>query len=212
MDAVLPLEALIGGLVGSLLTIVVSRLFTVMQKSRDHRFALERSFFERKLQAGENAMSQWHATASLLNGIMALYERITIRERELEYELFRVTNDSLITQWQKVSQTVHDLANTIVLYFDTDENTYITGDQFKKLLERLASIRSLDVSLKFALDLYDKFKGSRQEEIAWNEVKRIIEEYQSNLVEITYLFNEAQKEMVDVLQKMRKEVKKFEPR
>jgi hypothetical protein len=212
MDTTILLSAVVGGLVGSLVTIVLTKVTSIVVQGREHKLSLQSSFFERKITAAENAMSQWHATASLLSGIVSLYERMTSKEREFEYELFRVTNDALISQWQEISQTAHDVANTVILYFDTDDNSFINAEVIRNLLDRLSSIRSLDISLKFALDMFEKFKGTRKEEAAWNEVERIMEEYRSNLIDITAIFGQVQTEMIDFLRAVRKEVRRYEPR
>ena len=210
MDHTIFMSALLGGLIGSLITIIAAKVTAIALKGRDHRLSLQKAFFEKKLHAAECALAQWHATASLLSGLVSLYERVTSKERELEFELFRVTNDALVTQWQGISQTAHDMANTVLLYFDAGDSPFINSDGIKKLLDRLSSIRSLDISLKFALDMYDKVRGTRKEEVAWEGVERIMEEYQSNLKDISAIFGEAQQEMVGFLSKIRKEMRKYE--
>jgi len=209
MDSVM-VSAVMGGAVGSLITIITAKLTGIVLKEREHKRGLQRAFFERKLSAAEHAMAQWHATASLLTGIITLYEQITGKERELEYELFRVTNDAFVSQWQKISQTAHEAANTLLVYFDTEESAFINADGIKKLLDRLSSIRSLDISLKFALDMFDKCKGTRKEGEAWEQVKRIMDQYHSNLKDISAIFGQAQKEMVDFLSTVRKDMRRYE--
>ena len=210
MDQTILMSALLGGLLGSLITIIAARLTAFALRRQEHTMSLQRAFFEKKLQAAEHALAQWHATTSLLSGLVLLYERITSKERELEYELFRVTNDALVTQWKNISQSTHDVANVVLLYFDTDDSSFINSDVIKNLLSRLSSIRSLDISLKFALDMYEKVRGSRQEDAVWGEAERIMEEYRSNLKDISAIFGQAQQEMVDFLGKIRKEMRKYE--
>ncbi|HNR14252.1 MAG TPA: hypothetical protein PLG17_12540 [Thermodesulfobacteriota bacterium] len=212
METTIALESLFGALAGSLITIILTRAFSILQRKSEQKLVLERLFFERKLQAAEHAMSQWHASAALLQGIVALYERITTKEREVEFQLFRVTSDALTSQWLKISQAANDLANTVVVYFDPEESAFINAEVFKKLLDLLASIRSLDVSLKFALDLYEKYRGTRQEDSAWEEVQRITKDYQATVIEIASIFSDSQKEMVSFLQRIRREVRKYESR
>jgi hypothetical protein len=64
--------------------------------------------------------------------------------------------------------------------------------------------------MKFALDFYEKFRGTHHEDEAWSEVERIMKEYQSCLQDLSSVLNEAHREMVDLIGKTRKGMKKYE--
>ncbi len=203
-------EVLIGGLVGSLLTIIVVKALDIAEKRREHRFSLQKSYFQKKLQAAETALAKWDSTASALSGLVALYERVVAKEKELEYELFRMTNESFIAQLKEIAQASNEIANIVLLYFDTDDTATLNSEAFKKFLDRLASIKSLDIPMRFALDFYEKFRGTHHEDEAWGEVERIMKEYQSCLKDLSLSLNEAHREMVDLIGRTRKAMKKYE--
>ena len=206
----MPVEILIGALGGSLLTIIVVKILDVAQRRREHRFALQKSYLQKKLQAAETALAKWDSTASALCGLVALYERVATKEKELEYELFRMTNESFIAQLNEIAQASNEITNIVLLYFDTDATASLNSEAFKKFLDRLSSIKSLDIPMKFALDFYEKFRDTHHEEEAWSEVARIMKEYQSCLNDLSSLLNEAHKEMVDLIAKTRKSMKRYE--
>jgi len=203
-------EVLIGGLVGSLLTIIIVKALDLAQKRREHRFSLQKSYFQKKLQAAETALAKWDSTASALSGLITLYERVVAKEKELEYELFRMTNESFIAQLKDIAQASNEIANIVLLYFDTGETATLNSEAFKKFLDRLSSIRSLDIPMRFALDFYEKFRGSRHEDEAWREVERIVKEYQACLNDLSSLLNEAHREMIDLIGRTRKAMKRYE--
>jgi len=203
-------EVLIGGLVGSLLTIIAVKALDVAQKRREHRFALQKSYFQKKLQAAETALAKWDSTASALSGLIALYERIVTKEKELEYDLFRMSSEAFSAQLKDIAQASNEIANIVLLYFDTDDTATLNSEAFKKFLDRLSSIKSLDIPMRFALDFYEKFRGSSHEDEAWREVERIVKEYQACLKDLSSLLNGAHREMVDLIGRTRKAMKKYE--
>ena len=207
----MPAEILIGALGGSLLTIIAVKLLDVAQKRREHRFALQKSYFEKKLEAAETALSTWDSTASALSGIVALYERVSTKEKELEYELFRMTNESFIAQLKDIAQASSEITNKVLLYFDTDAAASLNSETFKRFLDRLSSIKSLDIPMKFALDFYEKFRDTHHEDEAWSEVQRIMKEYQSCITDLSALLKEAHREMVEIIRKTRESMKQYEP-
>jgi len=204
------IELLLGGLIGSIITIVIIKALDMIQKGREHRFSLQKSYFEKKLQAAETVLTKWDHTVSILSSLIGLYERISTKEKELEYELFRMTNESFTSNLQQIAKASNEVSNIILLYFPTEGSAYLNSEAFKRFLDRLSSIKALDISLKFALDFYDKFRGTKHEEDAWSEVERIIKEYQSNLNDLSSILNEAHKEMMNLMEKIREEMKKYE--
>ena len=203
-------EMLMGALGGALLTIIVVKVLDMGQKRREHRFALQKSYFQKKLRAAETALAKWDSTASALSGLVALYERVVTKEKELEYELFRMTNESFIAQLREIAQASHEIANIVLLYFDTEDTATLNSEAFKKFLDRLSSITSLDIPMRFALDFYEKFRGTHHEEEAWREVERIMKEYQFCLKDLSALLNEAHREMIDLIGRTRKAMKQYE--
>jgi hypothetical protein len=54
----------------------------MIQKGRERRFSLQKSYFEKKLQAAETALTKWDYTVSTLSSLIGLYERISTKEKE----------------------------------------------------------------------------------------------------------------------------------
>ena len=154
------IEILLGGFIGSVITVIIMKILDMVQKGKERKFSLQKSYFEKKLQAAEDVLAKWHSKAPALSSLIALYERISTKEKELEYELFRMTNASFILQLKEIAQNSNEIANLVLLYFDTGDSTYLNSEMFKKLLDRLSSIKALDISMKFALDYFRGFRIS----------------------------------------------------
>ena len=127
-----------------------------------------------------------------------------------DLSLAELLTQSFIAQLKEIAQASNEIANIVLLYFDTEDTATLNSEAFKKFLDRLSSIKSLDIPMKFALDFYEKFKDTHHEDEAWGEVERIMKEYQSCLQDLSSLLNDAHREMVDLIVKTRKAMKKYE--
>lgn len=53
------IDALLGGLIGSTLTVVSKELLEIFRDSKQHSYSLQKYYFEKKLKAAEAASSVW---------------------------------------------------------------------------------------------------------------------------------------------------------
>lgn len=52
------LDTLVAGLLGAVVTIIVTRVLDLIQKSKEHKYSLQKLFFEKKLQAAEASVAE----------------------------------------------------------------------------------------------------------------------------------------------------------
>jgi hypothetical protein len=205
------IDAVLGGLVGSILTVIVTKVFDLVQTGREHRYALQKSFFEKKLKAAEAAAAQWYSLGSSLGGLAALYERMSSKEKELELEVFRVMNQSLWARLKEISQASNEIANSVLLYFDIDESGFWDYEPLKKFIDSVSSLQALDASYTVMSEVYNRSIGTKYEELAFKEVKRILDEFKPHFKDLSTVLEQGLKEMTILLKKLRTEMREFEP-
>jgi hypothetical protein len=205
------IEVILGSLTGSILTIIVTKTLDMVQKGKEYKYSLQKSFFEKKLQAAEAAVAQWYCIASSLGALASLYERMSSKEKELELEVFRVMNDAFSTQLQQITQASSQIAHSILLYFDVDDSTFWNYEPLKKYLDCLSSLMASGASLKVMLEVYDLSKGTQYEEMARNEVSGILEQCKPHFKDLSNILDQMREEILALLRKVRIEMKKYEP-
>lgn len=203
-------EVILAGLIGSIVTVIVTKVLDMIQKQKEYKYSLYKYFFERKIQAAEAAVSKWYSTASSLGSLSILYEQMSSGERELDYEIFMMMNDAFSSQLEQISKASSEISNTIFLYFDIEDTTFWDYEPFRKFLGCLSSIKSLDIPMKVALNFYDKYKETERKEFAWSEVERISKQYKPHFEELSSILDKAQREIVNLLRKVRLEMKKYD--
>jgi primosomal protein N'' len=53
-------DSILGGLIGSLITVIVTKLLDMLQKANEHDYPLRKAFFKKKLVAAESAVAREH--------------------------------------------------------------------------------------------------------------------------------------------------------
>jgi hypothetical protein len=203
-------EAILGGLIGSVLTIIVTKVLDMIQKGKEHVYSLQKSFFDKKLCAAETAVAQWYTLSSSLGALATLYERMSRAEKEFDIEVFRVMNDAFSSQLQQLSQASSQIANPILLYFDVDDPTFWNYEPLKKYFDTLSSLLASGASLKVMLEIYNLSKGTGYEELAWKEVRVILDQCKPHFKDLSNVLNQAREEMITLLRKIRLEMKRYE--
>jgi hypothetical protein len=204
------IEPILGGLIGSILTIIVAKVLDMVQKGKEHRYSLQKSFFEKKLYAAETAVAQWYSVASSLGALATLYERMSSAEKEFDLEVFRVMNDAFASQLQQLSQASSKIANPILLYFEIDDPTFWNYEPLKRFFDCLSSLMASGASLRVMLEVYNLSKGTKYEELAWNEVRGILDQCKPHFKDLSKVLDQAREEMLILLRKVRMEMKKYE--
>lgn len=67
------LLAILAGLLGSILTVIITKVLDIFQKKSEFKIELKKQFFVKKLQAGETAMIQYTNLSVALQQLSVLY-------------------------------------------------------------------------------------------------------------------------------------------
>jgi hypothetical protein len=144
--------AILGGLVGSSFTIIVTKIFEYFQSSQLHKLSLKKEFFLRKINVFEKTVSYWTiAHTSITNMAIllktALNENVTFSNEQTQ-NIF----DSLQKNIDQVYQVTQEIAGSIDLYIDLTHNEKEVEDtQF--FWELLGTINQISHDVNFGYDL-----------------------------------------------------------
>lgn len=139
-----PSAFLLGGimaLAGSLATMVVGKILDSAQRRKDHSYALQKEFFEKKLKAAEAVIGSCYAMASLLSYFDVLIQKLP---QHAGTPFLSDFVKSLSTQAQKINNEISLVqVSSAALYFDTAKLEILGkafGEQFVTAMLMLGRI------------------------------------------------------------------------
>ena len=204
------LIGILGGFVGSLFTVIASKVFEIIQEKKSHIHALQKQYFEKKLNAAEKAAWQWYILASSLSNLAILYERIPKQENEFEHELIKQYFGYVNEYIQKVSNASYELANSIFLYFDIEDSKLWNNEPIKRFFDKLAEVQVTSSKLELLDKYLESIKDRKQKLKIREQIETIEEKMKADCKEISNIFNSAKETYLSMLKDMRNKMKKYE--
>lgn len=201
------LDIILGGLVGSILTVIVTKVFDLIQEGRRHKYSLQKAFFEKKLKVIESAVIQWYSVASALGGAAALYEQVTSEDYELAPDVFLSVNNHFVKQLKNAFESTEKLSNAVLLYLDVDDWNY---ELFKEYLESWSKAEIYNSRIQAAMDYYKEQKGTDNKQSAWEKLIEVNKEFKEVFDGMTSVLNKIHQDLVNTMNKARGEMKKYE--
>jgi len=176
-------DAIIGGIIGSIFTVLISKILDIFQKSKDHKYSLEKIFFEKKLYAAEVTITQYTIFSSAISNFSILFERIQKEATSMEQRLQDAIYNQAMSQIKIADQASFVLSNSIQLYFDLktqfDQNKIINEffnqiGQIQILVDRNAGEEDINKQMQIISNSYASFDIQIKEVIKEisNEMKR----------------------------------------
>ena len=202
--------ALLSGLVGSILTVIVTKVIDIFQKKNEQNFYFKKAFFDKKLESAERIISIWYATSTNLGNLAAIYDRVAIDENELGTDWFDNLNNLYGTKLSDLDALSSQIQNSIYLYFDLDSSGKYNYDPLKELYERISRIHLLQESIESAELDYEKAIGTKFENLAKTELDKHYVQLRLCFQDLSTIMKDAKNELVDYIRQLRKEMKKFE--
>jgi hypothetical protein len=155
-------EALLGGLIGSVLTIFITKILDIVQKRQEHRYSLQKLFFEKKLQAAESTISLLSKVSSAVFAVKFLFESITDQRIIVGEDFMTIWRDSLQSILEKTR--TYDVSS-ISLFFDFEKGQKNIS-LFKSIIHSLSSLKILAEYMKLyannkEIDNSENIKKSR---------------------------------------------------
>jgi hypothetical protein len=109
-------------LLGSILTIVIGKLLDLIQKSQEHKYSLQKIFFEKKLKIAEAIVGNFQKVINVLQPISAVLTKVTDLSTTPEIGGFLTSQlQTLSSKIQNISLETNDYLQAASLYFDKIE-------------------------------------------------------------------------------------------
>jgi hypothetical protein len=198
------------GLIGALATIFLTKIFELIQKSKEHKYALQKAFFERKINAGEIAVAQWTILRSSMIALSTLTDKALEISSELGEEVSQELYSDLNKKIKEAQTATYHLANAVYFYFDIEDEKLWDNNSLIKFVDKLEQVGQLFANYSELLDYYSKLPDNEHATEIENKLDTLEREMNSKLKEIAKLFSDASKEYSILIKQIRKDVRKFE--
>ena len=180
----------------------------IYQKKKEHQHSLERLYFEKKIQALENAVAEWFSFTSSFTSFTALFEQMS-GESELDPETFLQQGNLIHSEIENFLETSNNLSKTVCLYLDVDESFW-DDDYMKNFYSILASINGLSRQMNINIEIYNKFKDTEHATKARKNVGEIHKQMQKGFKELSILTDKYRVDLIKLIQHARKVISKYE--
>lgn len=204
-------KLILSGLIGSIATIVLTKLIELLQKSKEHKYSLQKAFFDRKINAGEIAVAQWTMLRSSMITLSTLMDKALEISSELGQQVSQELYSDLNKRIKEAQTATYHLANAVYFYFDIEDEKLWHNNSVIKFVDNLEQVGQLSSNYSELLDYYLKLPDNDHAKEIENRLDILEGEMNSKLKEISKLFSDASKEYGVLLKQIRKDVKKFEP-
>lgn len=203
------MNALLAGLIASILTVFITKVFELLQKSKEHKYTLQKAFFTKKLDSAEAAVSQWYVTASSIGALAKLYEKAPILEEGLEPQVFELMNTTFSAQLNRVQELSSQVAHSFLLYFDVDESFW-ENESIQNYFTKLSSVTALANSLNILYELEIKTNGTEYETLVKQNIEELTDQIRPEIKELSFIMEEFRGSIIKLLREVRSEMKKYE--
>lgn len=202
---------LASGLISSLLTVTVTKIFDIWQKKIEHKHSLGRTLFEHKLAVAESAISQRFIFLSSLANYLAILNTmsenlamILASPPEFMQKMLEDANQKLA----KLSEPAFNAANAASLFFDVVEQINIGA--IKEYMDLCISIDASSKHLFLLASLFaqSKIEGEKQKMQA--VAAELIAKMQADIKKVSATFEKGYNEVIENISHIRREIKKYE--
>jgi hypothetical protein len=203
-------EGILGGFIGSILTVLIARICDLIQKRNEHNYSLKKAFFDRKLPVAEAAISQRYLLISSLMNFLAVLDVISnnmhlVGSAPPEF-LQRMIDDT--NKKAEFLSGPLNVANASALYFDADNNLDIAA--MKELMGLLISIdagsKNVQIILVAQSQENDPIKKEKLNEIG----VEILLKLREDIKKLSSKIEEGCQDLIKKVAAIRGEMKKFE--
>ena len=207
--------AIITGLSTSLITILATKIFDIFINKKQHRYNIEKAFFEKKVSAAEIIVSQLTVLSGALFHTTLLFERLKNKDYfsdddEIEQSIDENLEKNIAKQIKTADNSVFLIANSLTLYFDIEEDESLKFKLSRAIHNNMGLIGEKLNAVDDAYDDYLKVAGTNEEKNAAQKFIFFQNEYKNQIQIVLDLYTALNNEMSKVVKGIRKEMKKYE--
>jgi hypothetical protein len=203
------LIGILGGLIGSILTVVITKVLELVQKKNEFNYDLKKQFFTKKLIAAEATIMQYSHLSEALNQLIILFSRY----KESDSKVGKNLNDNLFNQLdQKIAlanSSALALSSSITLYFDLTSN-YSTNEILTSFYDNLNMLAPYVENVDITHEQYLRFIGTENEKEAYEiylNAEGFLDQAMKNVAEGYKIFDV---ELRNQINQIRIEMKKYD--
>lgn len=160
------LIGILGGLIGSILTVVITKVLELVQKKNEFNYELKKQFFSNKLLSAESATIQYEHLTVVINQLIILFSRY----RESDSNVGRNLNENLLKQIDEKIALANSsslaLSSSINLYFDLTSN-YTPNEILTNFYDSINMLAPYSENVEKTHEQYLRFIGTEQEKDAY---------------------------------------------
>lgn len=200
---------ILGGLIGSVFTVVITKLLDILQKGKEHKYSLQKMFFEKKLLAAEATITQNTMLSIALLNLSILYERINNDPTDIENYISENLGAQVDHQLKVANDASFIVASSITLYFDLDikfNKNKATRD-FYNLMGRMGPLTE---ARDIALENYEKMIGTQNEKMALERFHNATKELNNMMNSISKAYTKFDTLLNDIILQIRDDMRKFD--
>jgi hypothetical protein len=207
--------AIIIGLLSSLITLLATKIFDIFISKKQHRYNIEKAFFEKKVSAAEIIVSQLTVLSGAIFHCTLLFERLKAKDyfsddTEMEQVVDENLEKNIASQLKTADNSVFLIGNSLTLYFDIEEDESLKFRLSRALHNNMGLIGEKLKEVDDAYDDYCKVTGTNKEEDAIQKFIFHHNRYTEQIQIVLDLYNALNNEMSNVVKSIRKEMKKYE--
>ena len=196
-------------LIGSIGTIVITKLFEIFQSSRANKFELQKIFFERKISAAEEAIEYLQKEIDNLESVVRVYEKIPKSDILLLPRLIKEIN-GIIENAKEKEKSSRRISEAMYLYFDFENYNETSYMNHKNLLDLSLEIHKIDSDMEISAKIYEESQDPKMKEIIYDDIKKRFPEYFPKLDELVKLMRKVIDEAKQQQKKIISEMKKYD--
>lgn len=204
------IENIIYAAIGSIITIIITKILEIFQRYREHRYYLREKYFERKLSAAEKAVAMWFNMSTSFTAISALYEKFDAFTENAGGKTFEALNNELFSKLAKFQETADNLTNAVYLYFDIESDTSQAKQPLKNMYEGVGILQGLAISAKHFLELKQNSNDEFTQRYVNGKAEELLKETRKQIGRLSEIFSEAQMDVTLGIKTLRKKMKKYD--
>jgi hypothetical protein len=202
--------ALLAGLLGSILTVLITKVFDIFQKKFEFKSDLKREFFNRKINSLEKASIQYSILTSALGNLSNFFQVIKNKDTYYDVSVYQPILNSIDVQMKKVSEATYDLANALFIYIDVDQEEFWDFQSIEEILQTIGHIGHHQLQMQIWTDLLEKNRDSQKERFIKSKINEIENEFEKSIEKLSEQLKECNKKFFKLQKKIRGELKQYE--
>ncbi len=195
------LEIISGLLAGSLLTIFIKNVFEIFKKHQEHKYELKQRYFDKKIEVSIEGAKKWYLMSSSFQYCSVILEKglEAAQNQNINTKIFF---EDFVREIKKVEKILTDFPTSIYIFYDLNlrENTFFAiQNKFLELFPLFEQLKK-----------YEGITTAKFEEAQLKELAKIANGLLDKLGQISKICSSNYEKILEILAKMRTEMKKYE--